>query len=645
MNFQLEQLKHEPLQLKLIGGGRNCMPRFGPFIRSLLGLTQESREAVTSEAMDTRPAVTNEFVSFGKRTVTTDGFNVELDLSNQLLAITTPKDIDWDFDFYSDGDFRSGPADAPLRATLGQINETAVLSASVLVQKAKIFDDGLYAAVEVAAQEGAGGHAGRATLLGSLGRALAVADPSVSQTAQELLLGAASLGNVSIGAIPSNVEPVVRHSVEAFLANELRSKPVGFYTWSAELRRIFQQDRMLQSEIDATGIKAIANALHTDPVARDTYERHLRLVSRLTNPFAIADLRNVLEAIDRGFTDVAEDEDIRFFPPSIAHETNLIKKLYGDRPIPNDFVLADEMIRRIRSGEVDLEPSGNSGWYDYQTWALEPLVIPERMPEGKQVQLDDEYRKLLLELFKGTLTLTRETHIKQLEIPLCGSALGEEREFIDITPQLSAEPLATFYHRRAIGYRYVRTVLEDSFGSKALQSLHRLTEFGPVSTCLAEELDAIETLFFGSHVTVSRELGLVPESVPGSKVSANYAAQRFTAWVRELRSDPDLSMDLRAMVPVFYDVQRRKTKVWAFLGWSHRPIVVSFARPPKAMVRDLTGRLLSIHPPIRWGGIYTRLPYPVTAEFYVDRILDRDEFRKLCDSCVTRSAILKRLDA
>jgi hypothetical protein len=104
--------------------------------------------------MDTRPTETNEFVSFGKRTVTTDGFNVELDLSNQVLAIKTPKDIDWDFDFYSDGDFRSGPADAPLRATLGQINETAVLSASVLVQKAKIFDDGLHAAVEVAAQEG-----------------------------------------------------------------------------------------------------------------------------------------------------------------------------------------------------------------------------------------------------------------------------------------------------------------------------------------------------------------------------------------------------------------------------------------------------------------------------------------------------------
>ncbi len=89
-----------------------------------------------------------------------------------------------------------------------------------------------------------------------------------------------------------------------------------------------------------------------------------------------------------------------------------------------------------------------SGWYDYQTWALEALVIPERMAEGERLELDDEYRKLLLELFKGLLTLTRETHIKQLEIPMVGAALGGREVYIDIAPALAAEPLATFYLRR-----------------------------------------------------------------------------------------------------------------------------------------------------------------------------------------------------
>jgi hypothetical protein len=402
---------------------------------------------------------------------------------------------------------------------------------------------------------------------------------------------------------------------------------------------------MLQGEIDSTGIKTIANALIVDPQARGTYERHLRLVSRLTNPFANPDLREVLDAIDRGSEDVAA-AGRRFFPASVAHETEIGKKLYGDKPIPNGFVLADEMIRQIRSGELKLEPRADSGWYDYQTWSLEPLVIPERMPEGKCLRLDDEYRKLLLELFKGLLTLTRETHVKQLEMIELGAAMGppEPEVIIDIDPALSAEPLATHYLRRAVAYRFIRGVLEEAFGTQALQSLHRLTETGPVATSLAAELSTIEALFFGAHVKISQELGLAPDT-RGSSITASDAAGRFASWVSNLRSDPDLNMDLRAMVPIFYDVERRKTKVWAFFGWTDRPITISFAQAPEATVRNPDGTRPSRAPEIRWGSLYEQLQYPVTAELYVDKVLDRDQFRKLCDSCGTRSEILRRLDA
>jgi hypothetical protein len=34
-----------------------------------------------------------------------------------------------------------------------------------------------------------------------------------------------------------------------------------------------------------------------------------------------------------------------------------------------------------------------------------------------------------------------------------------------------------------------------------------------------------------------------------------------------LGSDRDVSRDARMMVPIFHDEQRKKTKVWAFLGW------------------------------------------------------------------------------
>lgn len=230
---------------------------------------------------------------------------------------------------------------------------------------------------------------------------------------------------------------------------------------------------------------------------------------------------------DRGSAD-PPDKDIRFFPPSVAHETEIAKKLYGNKPIPEGFTLVEEMIRRIREGELGLTPRPESGWYDYQTWALEALVVPERMPEGGRLKLDDDYQKLLLELFKGLLTLTRETHIKQLKVVRPGAAMGRRAVYIDIAPELTAEPLVTFYLRRALGYRYVRGVFEDIFGAGQLGQLRRLTQGGPVPTSLAEELTNIEMLFLGAHVTVSRELGLVPDAASGTESDTSTAADQLS---------------------------------------------------------------------------------------------------------------------
>lgn len=223
---------------------------------------------------------------------------------------------------------------------------------------------------------------------------------------------------------------------------------------------------MLQQPLkDPDGILALARGLNEAAGARAAYDGYLQLVSRLTNPLVgdQPDLRALLERLERGKTGSLQG-DFRFLPPSKAHETDLVKKLYGDRPIPEGFDLIEEMVRRIRAGTLSLEPGPDSGWYDYQTWALEPLVIPEKMPEAQKLKLDPEYRKQLLELLKGVLALTRETHIKQLEIPAAGASLRREPALI-IEPQLSAEPTFSYYLRRAVSYRFVENVLEQSFGA------------------------------------------------------------------------------------------------------------------------------------------------------------------------------------
>ena len=112
----------------------------------------------------------------------------------------------------------------------------------------------------------------------------------------------------------------------------------------------------------------------------------------------------------------------------------------------------------------------------------------------------------------------------------------------------------------------------------------------------------------------------------------------FQRWARTMNADPDVGRDARMMVPVFFDRGRRKTKVWVFLGWSQRPVHFWFATPP----RSRSPRTASPRRPMKseWNSEHTSvsLAYPVTAEVYVDRILDRDEFRRHCDRFKTAVA-------
>ena len=105
---------------------------------------------------------------------------------------------------------------------------------------------------------------------------------------------------------------------------------------------------------------------------------------------------------------------------------------------------------------------------------------------------------------------------------------------------------------------------------------------------LATELDEMEAIFAGAAAAVSRELGL-PEPVsaapgPAAGRSADSDRKAFSQWAQTKNTDPDVGRDARMMVPVFFDLGRRKTKVWVFLGWSQRPVHFWFATPPSVEV-------------------------------------------------------------
>jgi hypothetical protein len=315
-----------------------------------------------------------------------------------------------------------------------------------------------------------------------------------------------------------------------------------------------------------------------------------------------------------------------------------------------------ELIRRVRSGDVRLEPGERSGWYDWQTWSLEPLLLPERMPEAAHLELGQRYREHLEDLFRGALALARETHVKQLAV--AEGCAGPWPPPVRVDPGLTVEPLPAVYGRRAASYRFVRSVLEEAFGAAALKGMHRLTAEGPCQADLAAELVCMERLFDGAAATALRELGVDPPA------GGEEAGGCFAAWRAELAADRDVSRDARMMVPVFYDRERRKTKVWAFLGWRTTPVDVGFRREPRVLGvgpekppgQEPADRLSVLRrkfrkaperadgpPAVLFQGTRYRLATPVVAEVYVGRLLDRDAFRRHCDHFRTRAAILANL--
>jgi hypothetical protein len=103
------------------------------------------------------------------------------------------------------------------------------------------------------------------------------------------------------------------------------------------------------------------------------------------------------------------------------------------------------------------------------------------------------------------------------------------------------------------------------------------------------------------------------------------------------------------MVPVFFDLQRRRTKVWAFLGWERVSVQVEFHRPPRVLSCEPARppERQPTEPPgqpdVQFSGEHHGLAVPVMAEVYVRQLLNRHEFRRHCDRYRTRKAILANL--
>ncbi|MDY0003982.1 MAG: hypothetical protein RBU30_21975 [Polyangia bacterium] len=551
----------------------------------------------------------------------------------------------------------------------------------------KPVNDGLYAALELASQDGVGElWAGKqevlVTWLGALETLSATATAPQREhidRARVFLAAGLELGGGQ-AALDSGLRGRVDSVKTAFSGFPLLARPIGFYTWNETLGRVFRQDRFLQNrgvdpgmnvpaletEFGVNGsaqqlglFAALAFALVQDPALEEDYSALVALYAGLTNPYSshpvtalvpyvtsLSDLDDLAGLGAQFHADnpepyVCSGVDFAVLPASRSKDTNFFKDLFCGGSDP-DASFMDLLIEAIRDGSLDLAPDAASGWYDYQLYAMETLLLPERAAEKDNLLLTSAYKKKLIETFKSILIQTRETHVKSLEMATDGSAAPTP---VDIYPKLPVEPFPTFYLRTARGYRFLATYLRALVGDEVLGSLRRLREDGSEGDTLLSELGAITRRMYGIAHLSARHLGLDFPAMLLEEELIEHDLESCTAaaetWLASWTTDRDVRVDPRVIVPV--GKSGSDAVYWAVIGVRALRIQAEFVEGHEPEVEALDWCFLGELIPKDYSllvekTIEVRLPLGADPP-------TRAELRAICDAHGTEEAIRAALEA
>jgi len=494
---------------------------------------------------------------------------------------------------------------------------------------AKQFDDGLYAAIDLACFEGKIG--------------VDISAPEFVKTLFELLesgtkaraflAGALTLTQVELPL--TDQEAIWRDEYLAEFARDIpRSKPISFYTWNQELQTVWKFFRYLQREFTPDELvvpKALASAIEKSDQLSKQYTNLVNFYGRMSNPMKISSLIDLANGKQTGSFSV--------LPSSTTKENELFAKAFP-MGVPDSANLMAELIRAIRNGTIDLEPNDDSGWYDHQIFALETMLMPERGAESNKLLLTKKYKQRLLEAFKALLTKRRETHARQIMATV--DAKAAPPDFIQ--PRLRVEPNPTFYLRTARAYNFLETFLKSVDNSGHLTEAHGLTRDGERDLALSMELAQIRDRFYGLYLVSCEDIGMKHELSNEEVGDPNRAKKVALDWLEQVDTDPDLSRDTRVCVPAFVSQMKNETIMWGTLGVRLAMLEVEYETAPS--IRADENSEWEIVENYKLGKVTYLIPVDEFSEFRLSgrRVLNRKEFRKTCDEHKTKEAILENLN-
>jgi len=522
---------------------------------------------------------------------------------------------------------------------------TVLPSVNLLDGKAKQFDDGLYAALDLAYYQGL-----KDSFISHVQLVRRLYDRAGKDSvAAPYLAAGLELAGV---AVETTDRAEKDRLLREFQSNEVASKPIGFYTWNDSLGTCFRFLRFFQREFDPEHLAvplSITRLLAQDKTILADYQKTLGFYARLTNPYiclSTADLIGMPAPDADRFSKLCKQKKVShatvaLFPPSTSKEVVLFERLFP-LGIPENVDLMRELVRRIRSGQVNLQPGPDSGWYDHQVYALETLLLPEKGEERDKLVLTKAYKKRMLEAFQAMITKRRETHARGGAMSASAPMAMERPD--KIRPRLRIEPCPSYYLRTARAYAFLATFLEAAVGKDALHALHGLKKEGPRALDLHTELLAMRDLFYGLYLISAEDIGLKAAFAKGEPVDAARCYQQAGDWVAKAFGDEDLAADTRVAVPIFIDTPRQMTRLWTTLGVRLAKLDARYLRPPQLKPAQGPGDWQVVED---WR--LDKSDYLIPVDEYAEvelrglKVLTREELRAVCDREKTKEAILEAL--
>ncbi|HEY9723414.1 MAG TPA: hypothetical protein V6D47_15490, partial [Oscillatoriaceae cyanobacterium] len=347
---------------------------------------------------------------------------------------------------------------------------------------AKQINDGVYARLELIEEQDR-----KADLRRKLYQAFRAAYDAHPGDAEWQKLVVHAAASLQLAGENPTLTPALQSAVKAeladFAANPIESETTGFYTLNDKLSQIFQADRELHRNValvdennqpvdSALREAALAGSvMASDTALAHDYDTVSTFYQKMSNPLdafsptAIVALkpdnswddlagqagaRQALFAKLKGALEDGMNMNFSLFPSSRSVETALFAK----EQAPGGDLMG-LLIGALRSGQVTMKPGADSGFYQYQEYALQALLEPDKGLEGTKVTFGDKYMGRLEEAFKTGLTKARETQVKQIGI-------GPEptAAILPLQPKLFVEPVITVYKRYGDMYDFLeRAVL------------------------------------------------------------------------------------------------------------------------------------------------------------------------------------------